>query len=55
MASETKTDSSFPNMQFHLDSFSIYKLDSSECGGGTLVYVWEEIPSSIGWKGSSKN
>ena len=47
MISETKTDNSFPTMQFHIEGYCIYRLDRHEYGGGILVYVREDIPSKL--------
>ena len=47
MISETKTDNSFPAIQFNIEGYCIYILDRSEYGGGILVYVQEDIPSKL--------
>ena len=48
MISETKLDSSFPEAQFYMDSYSKpYRLDRSGKGGGIMLYVREEIPSKL--------
>ena len=47
MISETKLDSSFPNAQFYMKSFSEpYKLDRTSKGGGIILYVREDVPSN---------
>ena len=48
MISETKLDSSFPNAQFYLKSYSKpYRLDRNSKGGGIILYVREDIPSKL--------
>ena len=47
LISETKIDSSFPTAQFYIDGFSIYRRDRNEHGGGLMLYVREDIPSSL--------
>ena len=47
MVSETKIDSSFPNAQFHIKGYTTYRLDITLNGGGLLLYVKEDIPSSM--------
>ena len=45
---ETKLDDTFPLSQFHIDGFSTpYSLDRNKNGGGTIIYIREEIPSKI--------
>ena len=46
--SETKLDSSFPNAQFYMKSYSKpYRLDRTSKGGGIILYVREDIPSKL--------
>ena len=46
--SETKIDSSFPLVQFHLDGYATpYRLDRIANGGGILLYIREDIPSKL--------
>ena len=46
--SKTKLDSSFPNAQFYLKSYSEpCRLDSNSKGGGIILYVREDIPSKL--------
>ena len=48
MISETKLDSSFPNAQFYMKSYSKpYRLDRNSIGGGIILYVREGIPSKL--------
>ena len=43
---ETKLDSSFPTEQFFIQGFSPpYRVDRTGNGGGTMIYVREDIPS----------
>ena len=44
MISETKLNSSFPNAQFYMKSYSKpYRLDRNRKGGGIILYVREDI------------
>ena len=48
MISETKLDSSFPEAQFYMDSYSKpHRLDRSSKGEGIMLYVREETPSKL--------
>ena len=48
MISETKLDSSFPNVQFQIHGYSEpYRLDRNENGGGILVFIRENIPTKL--------
>ena len=48
MISETKLDPSFPTGQFHIHGFSEpYWFDRNGNGGGTLLYICEDIPSKL--------
>ena len=48
MVSETKLDGSFPTVQFLLHGFSVpYRLDGNSKGGGILLFVREDIPSTL--------
>ena len=48
MISETKLDSSFPNAQFYMKSYSKpYKLDRNSKGGGIILYVMGRYPFEI--------
>ena len=48
MISKTKIDSSFNSVQFHLDGYATsYRLDRNTNGGGILLYIREDIPSTI--------
>ena len=43
--SETKIDSSYPNSQFSLNGYHMFRKDRVKGGGGLLVYVSTVIPS----------
>ena len=46
MISQTKLDSSFPNAEFYMKSYSkLYSLDRNSKGGGIILYAMEDIPS----------
>ena len=47
LISETKIDSSFPTTQFHIDGCTIHRHDRDENGGGSLLYVREDVPSTL--------
>ena len=48
MILETKIDESFPKAKFLIEGFSTsYRLDRDSNGGGTLLYVRENIPSIL--------
>ena len=47
LISETKTDSSFPTAQFKIEGYTTYRLDRNSNGGGILLYVREDIPSTL--------
>ena len=42
--SETKLDDSFPNSQFHVSNFSMYRKDRTSHGGGLMVYINSLLP-----------
>ena len=41
--SETKLDNTFPNAQFYVDGFTVYRHDKSSISGGLLIYVRSDI------------
>ena len=43
--SETKIDDTFPDKQFHADSFNMYRKDKSKHSGGLMAYIRSDIPS----------
>ena len=47
LTSETKIDTLFPTAQFHIEGFTIYRCDRDANGGGLLLYVREDIPSTL--------
>ena len=44
LVSETKIDHSFPNQQFSINGYKIYRRDRNSFGGRLLFYVNENIP-----------
>jgi hypothetical protein len=42
--SETKIDSSFPNAQFKIEGFNMYRKDRNSHGGGLILYVPDDLP-----------
>ena len=47
LISESKLDSTFPNAQFKITGFKIFRYDRNRFGGGLLLYVNDKIPSKI--------
>ena len=47
LISETKIDSSFPNAQFYIEGYTMYRRDRNMNGGGLMLYVREDIPSCL--------
>ena len=47
LISETKIDSSFPTAQFHIDGYTIYRRDRNENGGSLLLYIRDDVPSTL--------
>ena len=47
LISETKIDRSFPIAQFHIDYYTIYRRDRNENGGVLLLYVRDDVPSTL--------
>ena len=47
LISETKIDSSFPTAQFQIEGCTTYRLDRNANVGGILLYIREEIPSTL--------
>ena len=47
LISETKTDSSFPTAQFQTEGYTAYRLDRNAKGVGILLYIQEDIPSTL--------
>ena len=47
LISETKIDSSFPTAQFQIEGYTTYSLDRNANGGGILLFIREELPSTL--------
>ena len=47
LISKTKTDSSFPPAQFQIEGYTTYRLDGNAIGGGILLYIRKDIPSTL--------
>ena len=47
LISETKIDSSFSKVQFHIDGVTTYRRDRNIYGRGILLYAREDIPSTL--------
>ena len=47
LISETKIDSSFPTAQFKTEGYTTYRLDRYSNGGGILLYVRQNTPSTL--------
>ena len=47
LISETKIDSSFPSPQFQIEGYTTYSLDRNVNGGGILLYIREDILSTL--------
>ena len=45
--SETKLDETFPNQQFKIHGYKMYRRDRNKHGGGVLCYVNENIPCKM--------
>ena len=44
LISESKIDSTFPNMQFKINGYKLFRRDRNRFGGGLMLYLNEEIP-----------
>ena len=42
---ETKLDKSFPDSQFAVDGYNMFRRDRKKGGGGIMVYIRKSIPS----------
>ena len=42
---ETKLDDSYPDAQFYVDGYKLYRHDRDRNGGGVIVYIKSNIPS----------
>ena len=45
--SETKIDDSFPQKQFYVENYRVYRQDRNCKGGGVMLYIKENIPHRI--------
>ena len=45
--SETKIDDPFPDSQFFVEGFKMFRKDRTNNGGGLLLYVNENLPGKI--------
>lgn len=45
--SESKIDDTFPNSQFSVDQFNLYRADRTSHGGGVMCYVRSTLPHRI--------
>ena len=45
--SESKIDSSFPNAQFKINKYKLFRYDRNRFGGGVMLYINEEIPCKL--------
>ena len=43
--SETKLDASFPNAQFHVEGYKLYRKDRDSNGGGVIIYIRSDLTS----------
>lgn len=41
--SETKIDASFPDAQFSIDNFTMWRADRNTFGGGVIVYIRSDL------------
>ena len=48
MVSETKLDSSFPQVQFRIEGYAPpFRYDRKSHGGGILLFIREDIPTKL--------
>ena len=47
LISETKVDESFPNQQFKINGYKLFRKNRDRFGGGLTFYVNEQIPSKV--------
>ena len=45
LISESKLNDTFPDKQFQINGFKIFRCDSNRYGGGLILYFHERIPS----------
>ena len=47
LISETKLDDSFPDQQFHINGYKMFRKDRNKFKGGSILLVKENIPSKV--------
>ena len=47
LLSETKIDDSFPNSQFFVEGYRMFRKDRNKKGGGLILYINEDIPGKL--------
>ena len=47
MIGETKLDDSFPDAQFNVPNYALYRNDRNSHGGGVMTYVNNTIPHRV--------
>ena len=47
LVAETKLDNSFPNQQFNISGYKLYRRDRNIFGGGLIFYINEIIPCKV--------
>ena len=47
LISETNIDSGYPYAQFQIEGYTTYRLDRNANGGGILLYIREDITSTL--------
>ena len=45
--SETKLDDSFPDQQFHVNGYKMFRKDRNKFGGGLILFFKENIPCKV--------
>lgn len=51
---ETKIDRSFPDSQFAITGYNMYRRDRKKGGGGILVYVRKSLPAILSFKNQNQ-
>ena len=47
LISETKLDDSFPDQQFHVNGYKMFRKDRNKFGGGLILFVKENVPCKV--------
>ena len=47
LISERKFDDSFPDQQFHVNGYKMFRKDQNKFGGGLILFVKENIPCKV--------